>query len=263
MARLTSGIILAMSILALIAFGSVFHFFIFCAAVAMMGAYEFFAMLKAGGGPGSAILGIPASAAFMTALYSGSAPWPMAAILGLFMLACAASLAGPEARRMEAGANLAYGVLFTAAPMAALALIRAEPEGAGYVTMLITATALCDTGAYYSGRAFGERKLAPALSPGKTVEGFIGGLMGAIAGAILVWRLMIPGFGLRDAIVSGLIAGLLGPIGDLAESAIKRDMKVKDSGAIIPGHGGVLDRVDSLLFTSAAFYIFLKIRMAL
>ena len=263
MVRLASGIVMAALLLALILYGSVFHFFIFCLVVATLGAHEFFSMLKAGRRPAPALAGVPAAAALAAALYSGASPWPMAAILGLFILGLAVSLTGPEGKRMETGANLVYGAMFTGAPMAALALVRAQDGGAAYVVMLITATALCDTGAYYTGRKWGKRKLAPALSPGKTVEGFIGGVAGAMAGAFIVWWLFNPPFGPMDAAVCGLIAGFLGPVGDLAESAIKRDTGVKDSGAIIPGHGGVLDRADSLLFTSAAFYLFLQLRAAL
>ena len=263
MTRLASGLILALGILALIIYGTVFQFFLFTAIVAALGAHEFFSMLKSAGKPSLAVVGIPAAALFDWALFSGSGQGLLIAVMALFILSSAATVFSPHADRLASGALLTYGVLFTGAPMGALALIRAEQDGAGLVTMLITATALCDTGAYYFGRAFGKRKLAPSLSPGKTVEGFFGGLAGAVVGALLVWRVMIPSFGIADAVIAGLLAGLLGPIGDLAESAIKRNLGVKDSGAIIPGHGGVLDRADSLLFTSASFLVFLQIRMML
>jgi len=263
MTRLVSGIILALSMLALILYGTATHFFWFTMVVSAIGAYEFFGMLKSGGRPSPMLAGVPAAAGVTAVLYMGSGQQATMAILTLSMLAACVAVFGDHKDRLAAGAYLAFGALFTGAPMAALALIRGAYDGQGFVTMLIAATALCDTAAYYTGRKFGKVKLAPALSPGKTVEGFVGGVVGAVAGALIVWRLMIPSFGFLEAVISGLLVGALGPIGDLAESAIKRNTGVKDSGNIIPGHGGVLDRVDSLLFTSAAFYLFLQLRSML
>ncbi|MDH5510897.1 MAG: phosphatidate cytidylyltransferase [Nitrospinota bacterium] len=260
MTRLASGVILAIAILALILYGSPTHFFWFAMVIAAIGAYEFFGMLKSGGRPSPMLAGVPAAAALTAALYLGTGQQTTMAVMILFMLAAAVCVFGGYKDRLSAGANLVFGVIFTGAPMAAMALIRGAFDGQGYVTMLITATAMCDTGAYYVGRKFGKVKLAPSLSPGKTVEGFVGGVAGAVLGAVIVWQLMIPSFGAVEAVISGLLVGVLGPIGDLAESAIKRDVGVKDSGTLIPGHGGVLDRVDSLLFTSAAFYLFLQFR---
>ncbi|MDH5637836.1 MAG: phosphatidate cytidylyltransferase [Nitrospinota bacterium] len=263
MTRLASGVTLALAILALILYGSATHFFWFAMVIAAIGAYEFFGMLKAGGRPSPMLAGVPAAAALTAALYLGSGQQTTMAFMALFMLMASVCVFGGYKDRLMAGGNLAFGVVFTGAPMAALALIRGAYDGQGFVTMLITATALCDTGAYYVGRKFGKVKLAPSLSPGKTVEGFIGGVIGAVLGAVIIWQLMIPSFGAAEAVISGLLVGVLGPIGDLAESAIKRNVGVKDSGNLIPGHGGILDRADSLLFTSAAFYLFLQLRSAL
>ena len=258
MVRVVSGVLLALGILALILYGTPFHFFVFTTIVAGLASYEFFGMLKSGNKPSTLVIGVPMAALFEMALYYKSGVYAMDAALILFMAGSAYTVFCGHKDRLAAGANLVYGVVYTAIPMAALALIRSAPDGAAYTVMLIAATALCDTGAFYFGKTFGKRKLAPSLSPGKTVEGFFGGVAGAIAGALIIWQIFLPSQSALTPLACGLLAGFLGPVGDLAESAIKREMGVKDSGALIPGHGGVLDRVDSLLFTSAAFYIFLR-----
>lgn len=105
-----------------------------------------------------------------------------------------------------------------------------------------------DTGAYFSGRALGSRKLAPRLSPNKTVEGAVGGLVSSVVGAVIVSQFAPVAVSWIMVVMLALVAGVLGQIGDLAESGLKRWSGYKDSGAFLPGHGGALDRVDSLLF---------------
>jgi phosphatidate cytidylyltransferase len=111
-----------------------------------------------------------------------------------------------------------------------------------------------DTGAYYVGRRFGRRKLAPVVSPGKTWEGAIASVCTAMVFGLIYLPLAIPGTTLFKAAALSLLANIAGQLGDLAESAIKRACGVKDSGKLLPGHGGVLDRVDSSLFTLPVLY---------
>ena len=114
-----------------------------------------------------------------------------------------------------------------------------------------------DTGAYYVGRRYGRRKLAPRVSPGKTWEGAVASaVVSGIAGALALPRL-IPGVGIGEALVLALAANIAGQFGDLAESAIKRGAGVKDSGTLLPGHGGLLDRVDSSMFALPVLYAIL------
>lgn len=118
-----------------------------------------------------------------------------------------------------------------------------------------------DTFAYFTGRAIGKHKLAPKLSPGKTIEGALGGLIGAVVAGGLFGRWIhlppIAGIGV------GIIAGIFGPLGDLFESALKRELGLKDFGKLMPGHGGALDRFDSLLFAAPAAYLFLRLVVGL
>ena len=113
-----------------------------------------------------------------------------------------------------------------------------------------------DTGAYYTGRSFGKNKLAPRISPGKTVEGVIGGLAANVLAVVIAHYTFFPQLNLLTVIPLALIMGGLGVIGDLCESLLKRGSHVKDAAHIIPGHGGVLDRLDSILFNAPVLYYY-------
>lgn len=120
----------------------------------------------------------------------------------------------------------------------------------------------CDSFAYYGGRLFGKHKLFERVSPKKTWEGAISGAFGAVGAMLAMRALALPFLTITDAILMGLICGIFGQLGDLAESHLKRDAGVKDSSQLIPGHGGILDRFDSLLFVSPMIYLYLLIRLA-
>jgi phosphatidate cytidylyltransferase len=130
--------------------------------------------------------------------------------------------------------------------------------GVAWVILAFVVTWGNDTFAYFTGHALGKHKLYERISPKKTWEGFVGGAVGSVVGA-LVTRLLLPSLGaelpIGTAVVLGLGGAVLGPLGDLAESMVKRAAGVKDSGKIIPGHGGLLDRIDALLFVSPWVYL--------
>jgi phosphatidate cytidylyltransferase len=137
-------------------------------------------------------------------------------------------------------------------------LLAGDPldrEGGEDLLMLAIVTVYVgDTFAYYGGRRFGRRKLAPKLSPSKTWEGAAFNLLGSIGGALLGPLWFFQRLGWTDAIVIGVLLGVTGIVGDLSESLLKRAAQVKDSGGLLPGHGGVLDRIDSLLLAAPALY---------
>jgi phosphatidate cytidylyltransferase len=147
-----------------------------------------------------------------------------------------------------------FGLVWIAWPFAHAVLLRDLPvHGAALLIDVLVATFVSDTSAYGAGRMFGRRPLAPALSPNKTVEGLIGGFLGGtlafwFAGLYQDW---LPG---TDALIIGAAVGILAPIGDLFESMIKRDLGTKDTGNMFGPHGGVLDRLDAVLFTVVAAY---------
>src|SRR3984957_10644399 len=153
---------------------------------------------------------------------------------------------------------MGFGPLFVTVPLTLLALLRQDmgSDGASYVVMTMMFAWWGDTGGYFAGRFLGKRKLYPAVSPKKTVEGAIGGLAGSVAGALCAHFWYLPQIPLSHSVPLALLAGVLGQAGDLGESLIKRSTGVKDSGAIVPGHGGILDRVDGLLMTTVTVYLY-------
>lgn len=147
--------------------------------------------------------------------------------------------------------RLLMGVLVLVPTWLALVYVRFQPQGAWLVLMIAGIVAAADTGGYFTGRKFGKHKLAPSVSPGKTLEGFAGGLVSNILLAALVATISNSNFWVLLAII--LPTSLFSVLGDLLESMVKRHAGVKDSGVILPGHGGILDRVDSITAAAPVF----------
>ncbi len=148
------------------------------------------------------------------------------------------------------------GVAYVSLMLAHIVMLRREPHGAAWVFFLLFLVFFGDIGAYYAGRHLGRHKLYPAVSPGKTIEGAVGGLAASVGIGILYRSLFLPELPLNGCLVMFLCIGIAGPMGDLFESALKRAANVKDSGTILPGHGGLLDRIDALLFAAPVAFFF-------
>jgi len=150
------------------------------------------------------------------------------------------------------------GPFYVGSLLAMLALLRRDGAelGGELVFMSLTFSWLADTGAYFFGRFLGKSKLYEAVSPKKTRAGFVGALVGASAGATLASLWYLPELPLAHALPLGLFCGALGQLGDLIESLLKRSTGIKDSGDIVPGHGGMLDRIDALLVVSPVVYLY-------
>lgn len=152
-------------------------------------------------------------------------------------------------------ALLVLGLAYVPLLLCHLLLLRMGTQGISLIFLLLVIVMSGDTGAYYVGSALGRHKLYPRVSPNKSIEGSIGGLLGSIIGAFVVRATLFPELTPLDCVATALLLGSLGQLGDLFESLLKRSFGVKDSGWIIPGHGGILDRLDSILFAApAAFY---------
>lgn len=149
------------------------------------------------------------------------------------------------------------GILYISFSLAHLVLIRSLPQGAGWLLVLTAITAGGDTGAYYIGSTLGRHKLCPHISPKKTVEGAIGGISAAMLCALATGWYFLPQISLYLIGLAALLLSLASIAGDLTESIIKRSVGVKDSGRLLYGHGGVLDRIDSLLLAGPILYYFL------
>jgi phosphatidate cytidylyltransferase len=205
-----------------------------------------------------------AAAALTAAAFSrpviGAAGMPLDAVLMSALVALGGltivSWRG-ERDALGSAAGAVFPALYLGLPIGALIAIR-ETHGREALFLLMVAVMVSDTAQYYSGRAFGRRLLAPAISPKKTVEGALGGFVfGALfLGIVGRWWLPDVPVWLRAALGVTIVA--LGIVGDLFESMLKRSAGVKDSSALIPGHGGVLDRIDALLFAAPVYYVVLK-----
>jgi len=148
------------------------------------------------------------------------------------------------------------GIIYIPLLLGHLVLLRQLPDGRGWVFLVLFAVMACDSLAYFTGVSFGRHKLYPQVSPKRSIEGSLGGLVGACLGVWLAALLFLPNFTTGHVIMVGLLLGCAGQIGDLFESLLKRACGVKDSGGIFPGHGGILDRLDSLLFAfPLAYYL--------
>jgi phosphatidate cytidylyltransferase len=136
-------------------------------------------------------------------------------------------------------------------------LDAAAGRGGNLLMMLFCIIWAGDSFAFFAGKSFGRHKFAPVVSPKKTWEGAVAGFVFSVVAAVICRSTFVPQISLRDAIIIGALVGIAGQIGDLCESIIKRAVQVKDSGQILPGHGGILDRIDSLLFGAPAMYYYL------
>ena len=158
------------------------------------------------------------------------------------------------ALRMTAGA---FGPLYLLG-LTLLSRVHIErgSDGPAYVLMILAFAWGGDTGGYFAGRFLGKHKLYPAVSPKKTIEGAIGGLAGSVLGALGSCYFTLKSLPVMHGVILALVAGSLGQLGDLGESLLKRSTGVKDSGQIVPGHGGILDRVDALLMAATVVYLY-------
>jgi phosphatidate cytidylyltransferase len=225
---------------------------------AVIGLYEFGALLEARGLRPFKVTGLLVGAlAFFEVNHPGLwavSLWPAAA---LAVVAAMLRRAGDLANTVPSAAGSLFGALWLGALMGTIAALRHQPSpelGAWRVILLLFIVMTGDTLAYLVGHAVGRHRLAPNLSPGKTVEGALGGLAGGVLGALLVRLLGFATLSWAEVVGLGVVVAGVGIAGDLAESLLKRWAGVKDSGSLIPGHGGVLDRSDSLLFGAPVLY---------
>jgi phosphatidate cytidylyltransferase len=209
------------------------------------------------------VLGVALAATFAVPLESPEALVPAAAVLGLAAVTAivlAAPLWRPGRPAIEPGALELLGVLHVGWFLGHAVLLHGLPEGPRLVLTLVGITWVGETAAYAVGATMGHRPLAPVISPRKTVEGAVAQMIASVAVAVALGPLwLLPDWSPGRAAAAGLLVGVVGQVGDLAESAIKRSAAVKDSGGLLPGHGGILDRIDSLLFNMPAFYYYVRL----
>lgn len=152
-----------------------------------------------------------------------------------------------------------FSFTYTSLLFMCMILVRNLPNGINLTWWVFVITWACDTGAFFTGILLGKKPLAPSISPKKTLEGSLGGILSSIAASVIFALYLLPEVRTVDAAVLGIVIGFVSQVGDLSASLIKRYCKIKDFSHIIPGHGGILDRLDSALFSFPIAYIFIKI----
>jgi len=252
------------------------------AVLAALGSLEHSRLAVRGGVAPLSVVGALGAAGFVVAAglrptFTGFAPIALAIVVGVAGLALIAALGAraPEEKPLAAISVTLFGAVYVGLPLAFVLLLHALPDehawatpgaawaGALVVALPLAATWLGDAVAFFAGTAWGHGGLAPTISPNKSWVGVWGGLAGAgVAGAVwfFVAEARLPGLpfsGPLPAVIIGVVLGIGAIVGDLVESLMKRDVGVKDSGTFFPGHGGILDRLDALLFTLPAAYAML------
>lgn len=262
--RLLTGLIAIPLLLWLLFGGPAWGWMAFVSVACAVGSLELFGMTHPGDRVSQA-LGVLLSVGVIQVLwFFGSdvryvlAAFLLLPLLGLFFTLARLGDIETSARRALA---MAFGPAYVGGGLASVILLRRDAgdvdnAGAGFVTLVLILSWASDTGAYFAGRFLGKHKLFPAVSPKKTVEGALGGLAGAALGAAVACSTFLPSLPLVHGLLLAVIAGGLGQAGDLGESMIKRSYGVKDSGGIVPGHGGILDRVDATLVVGVLTYLY-------
>jgi phosphatidate cytidylyltransferase len=267
MARVLSAVIFLPILFAALWLGAPVWFSAIAAAGVLLGLYEYYALAKRGG----EIQGMTAAAAILAAFYYEQHSLIAIIIATLVIVELLVQLFSRRndedfSEMLPEAATRVFGVLYVAVLGGYIIAIRVIenpiPQLAPkLLTLFFIVVFAGDTGAYYTGRTFGRNKLAPRISPGKTVEGLIGGLAGNIVAALIAHFTFFHELEIVHAIPLALVMGTLGVTGDLCESMLKRGARAKDAGHLIPGHGGLLDRLDSMLFNAPLLYYFYLIFM--
>lgn len=264
--------IVALPILLLTVWSRSPYFFVALAGTAVMLALsEFYGLAAKAGCKPQAAFGYAAALAVIASFVYEQPVLIIAVVAALSILSLASAVSDPTEmnKSLVSVSATVFGVIYVAVLAGCLIGVRMLPDAAliphlasKLLTMFFAIVMMTDTGAYYFGRAFGRHKLAPRVSPGKTVEGAIGGLATAIIISAVCKLIFFPEIPIAHTLVLGAALGTIGQIGDLAESLLKRGADVKDSGNLLPGHGGMLDRIDSLLFCAPLLFYYSRLLAA-
>jgi phosphatidate cytidylyltransferase len=279
MKRILTALVLILGVFALIFFGQLWMITLFSAIVAELAAYEYLKLAAVGAEAHDAKLRIPiwwmaigTALAFVVTLpnFPVEAQLPVLSAITLVLFAWN-GFRSPLIQVLPDTAQGLFGLIYIAYPLTLVPLLWKQEDGPALVVFLMVCVWAGDISALYIGRAFGKRKLAPRLSPGKTWVGSIASIAGSMLVAALVVYISntLTARGntilhisepLWQSLVLAAILNIAAQLGDLLESAIKRGAGVKDSGTILPGHGGVLDRIDALLLAAPVLWYILLIK---
>ena len=249
MVRLASGVALGVVSVAAILFLPVLALRVVACVVAARAAYEYLGLVKT---PVRAIV-----LAVALCWVSSGPELPSGEVLLTMALLWVVAETLLSNHTLQEATTGVFGAVYVGMPLGLLVAIHAL-HGWPATLLLLGTIVVSDSAQLYSGRLFGRRRLAPSISPHKTVEGAVGGVICATGFILLAGPTALPSAGFGSLLVLGLLVVVAGICGDLFESRLKRAAGVKDSSSLIPGHGGVLDRIDALLFAAAPFYLFVR-----
>ncbi|MDD3643681.1 MAG: phosphatidate cytidylyltransferase, partial [Candidatus Krumholzibacteria bacterium] len=264
--RLLASAVFLPCLIVIARFGS-WYYFALIELVIVIGLVEYYSIMSTRGLRPHRLLGMAAGALLPAALFLRGGMWAPVLITAFLLAVMTAELIrGEREHALGRIAATVFGVMYVSWLGSHLALVRELPRETGLeyaagfplVIAVFTMTWCYDTGAYAAGTLFGRRRLFPSISPGKTVEGAAGGVIFSIAGILVAREIVEMPFTGAQAAALAVAASVTGQVGDLVESLMKRDAGIKDSSRAIPGHGGVLDRFDSLLFTAPVLYYLMR-----
>ncbi len=234
-------------------------FLVVITVLSVMGVHEFYRMTENKGIYPFYYMGLSVAAFIPMSLYFGlelNRDWQLFLVIAGLIILFLLQIRREENDGATAGIAISiFGIFYISWTLTFLLRLRLLPEGVGLSAMTIVATKVCDILAYLVGSRFGSHPFMPKVSPKKTWEGFWAGLFGAVVSSE-IFSFFIVSINAKDALILGILIGVFGQLGDISESLIKRDCQVKDSSSVFPGMGGVLDIVDSLLFTSPIAYFY-------
>ena len=262
--RWITGLSLLPLLIFWLGWGNPLMFALLVALACMAAMWEYFRMTLGAGTALShmplTVVGFIAGLAVLCTAYVNE-PWLYVFILALNMMAAGfwVLLRYPSgASAVQSASFQVQGVIYIPVLLSSLIYVRSSEDGRLWIFFTLVIVFAGDIGAYYAGSYLGRHKLCPAVSPNKTVEGSAGGLLANVLAGGIMKALLLPSLPWAPCIAMFLCIGAAGQIGDLFESALKRSVQVKDSGNLLPGHGGMLDRIDALLFASPIALIFKK-----
>ena len=260
MERVISGVMAIPIVLGIILYGHPGLFFFLIASIVLIAAHEYFSLIAKTGVSCFPVEGLVLS--FLLLVVGFFIPQFLMLFgifipLTLFVVWC---FRGKNVHvALDSISYTLFGILYTAGLGGYFLLISNLEGGRQMIVFILLFVWAGDSAAFYVGRKLGERKLLEVVSPNKTIVGAVANVMGTLIASLLASSLFFNEIPLIHCLIVAFICGIIGQFGDLAESLIKRNCQVKDSGTLIPGHGGVLDRIDSLLYVGPAFYCYYQV----
>ncbi len=255
-ARVATAAVFVVVIIGVLLFGRELGWALLVAAIALLSLREFYALTRETRLLPNEILGLAAAAAMpLAAMFFGKLG--LLTAVTVFVLAALAWYVAFRQVPLADTAVTVLGVMYVAFGLTHLVLVRGLDAGALLVLTILLSVWAADVSAYFVGSLLGRHKLAPSISPGKSWEGFAGGILGSVLVWVAASQVSDTGLGLAWLVSIGIAVAVAGLFGDLLESRIKREVGVKDSGTMLPGHGGILDRFDSLIIVAVVAYYML------